>query len=215
MLKFLIPTGKLYKITQEYGANFKNEDGSWRYNPYHHGTDYRTKTPQHLTGEGLPILACQEGQVTKAYNSPTYGLCVQIAHTGKYKNFYSLYAHLSKIDVKAGDIVSPGWQLGLSGNTGASKGNHLHFELRAGEDDIKHVVNPQNPKDTKNLGDPPVDYMFCESLTDDWEEVAQAYAIENNLILDWKNPYLPISQVRFAEILRRFEIYIKKKYNIY
>lgn len=43
-------------------------------------------------------------------------------------NIRATYMHLSQIDVKKGDIVNAGQQLGMSGNTGRSSGPHLHFE---------------------------------------------------------------------------------------
>jgi len=213
-MKFLIPTKKLYKITQSFGANFKKENGNWMYNPYHHGTDLRTRTPEYITGEGLPIVSAQGGKVITAKNSTTYGLYVIIEHVGDYKGFYTLYAHLSRIDVKEGDTVSPGWEIGLSGNTGQSTGAHLHFELRYGKNDVKHTVDPFNPKNEKNLVEAP-EYEMVETLLDDWEDVAKNYALGNGLLNDWSNPHAPISQIRAAAMLERFETYFRKKYNIY
>jgi murein DD-endopeptidase MepM/ murein hydrolase activator NlpD len=41
----------------------------------------------------------------------------------------SLYGHLSRIHVRAGQTVERGAELGLSGNTGRSSGPHLHYEV--------------------------------------------------------------------------------------
>ena len=44
--------------------------------------------------------------------------------------FLSIYAHMSEVHVKTGNLVRTGQVLGLSGNTGCSTGPHLHFEMR-------------------------------------------------------------------------------------
>ena len=56
-----------------------------------------------------------------------YGKFVRIQH---YKDEQTVYAHLSKHYVKVGDKVKAGDRVGLSGNTGASTGPHLHFGFR-------------------------------------------------------------------------------------
>ena len=56
-----------------------------------------------------------------------YGNVVLVDVGGGYS---TLYAHLSRVDVRPGDWVTPGQQLGLAGCTGSCTGTHLHFELR-------------------------------------------------------------------------------------
>jgi murein DD-endopeptidase MepM/ murein hydrolase activator NlpD len=79
---------------------------------------------------GTPLKAVMDGTVSKAQSgsgSHSYGLYVVIEHSGGKS---TLYAHMSKINVKVGDKVTKGQIIGLSGNTGHSTGPHLHFELR-------------------------------------------------------------------------------------
>ncbi len=49
---------------------------------------------------------------------------------------YVLYAHMSQVNVSLGDILSGGTLLGLTGNHGCSSGDHLHFEVRIGKDEV-------------------------------------------------------------------------------
>ena len=55
-----------------------------------------------------------------------YGNVIQIDHGNGY---YTVYAHLSKIGVRACQAVSAGQWIGAAGNTGNSRGVHLHFEV--------------------------------------------------------------------------------------
>ena len=53
-----------------------------------------------------------------------------------------LYAHLSRVDVQEGQEVRAGQTLGLSGNTGNTKGPHLHQEVRHAPFKYGDDVNP-------------------------------------------------------------------------
>jgi len=86
----------------------------------HKGTDFRaaTGTPVHAGNSGAVILA-----------QPLYyeGNCVMIDHG---QGLMSISMHLSRIDVKPGQQVTRGQQIGLSGATGRVTGPHLHWAIR-------------------------------------------------------------------------------------
>jgi len=73
-----------------------------------------------------PIVAANRGKVLFADNLGIYGNCVIMDHG---MGVQSLYAHLSSIDVKVGDIVEKEAQVGRSGMTGLAGGDHLHFTM--------------------------------------------------------------------------------------
>ncbi len=88
--------------------------------------------------EGTPVLATGAGTVTFAGLEPAFvcpllnrsvsGLWVTVAHRlADGRVVLTQNGHFSRIDVRAGQRVSTGEQLGLSGTTGCSTGPHLHF----------------------------------------------------------------------------------------
>ncbi len=96
--------------------------------------------------EGTPVYAAYGGTVIEARYVYTqnvsnnednkFGNCVRIqAPDGKIY----IYGHLSKVNVKVGDVISAGQQIGNVGTTGRSSGNHLHFEVR---DKNNKTLNP-------------------------------------------------------------------------
>ncbi len=86
---------------------------------FHNGIDF-------IVDRGTPVLATGPGRVEAAgYDGPNGNRAV-IDHGFGYR---SVYAHLSKVHVKAGDPVERGQVVGLSGNTGRSSGPHLHYTL--------------------------------------------------------------------------------------
>lgn len=92
----------------------------WRKYRPHYGTDIDLET-------GDQVVAAFDGmvRVAKAYHG--YGNCVIIRHKNGLE---TVYAHLSKILVESGQMVTAGSLVGLGGNTGHSYGSHLHFEIR-------------------------------------------------------------------------------------
>ena len=98
-------------ITSPYGP---------RWGGFHTGIDIDCNT-------GNPIGASKAGRVIASEYSGGYGYMVIIDHGG---GFSSLYAHMSRLDVRRGQSVSQGSRVGLCGSTGNSTGDHLHFEIR-------------------------------------------------------------------------------------
>ena len=77
--------------------------------------------------EGTPIYASRGGVVTVAsYQAGGAGNYVQIDHGDGFK---SIYMHMTRYIVEPGQYVAPGQTIGFVGNTGLSKGNHLHFGI--------------------------------------------------------------------------------------
>ncbi|NKE07452.1 peptidoglycan DD-metalloendopeptidase family protein [Mesobacillus selenatarsenatis] len=79
------------------------------------------------------VVAAASGTVIRSYYSVTYGNCVLITHKINDRTFTTLYAHLEKSTVTTGQPVKKGELLGYMGNTGDSRGKHLHFEIHEGQ----------------------------------------------------------------------------------
>ncbi|MEG2310800.1 MAG: M23 family metallopeptidase [Clostridia bacterium] len=76
---------------------------------------------------GSSIFAYKDGVVTFSGYSSDYGNYIKIDHGN---GFSTLYAHSSKLLVRAGNVVKQGQTIALIGRTGWATGNHLHFEVR-------------------------------------------------------------------------------------
>ncbi|MCM2675681.1 murein hydrolase activator EnvC family protein [Alkalicoccobacillus plakortidis] len=99
-----------------------------RWGKMHHGIDFGKNG---RTGD-VPIVAAKEGTVSSAGWMNGYGNTVIITHVVDGRTVTTLYGHMERIDVSAGQKVSQSQQIGLMGNTGQSFGAHLHFEVHEG-----------------------------------------------------------------------------------
>jgi murein DD-endopeptidase MepM/ murein hydrolase activator NlpD len=126
-----------FEDTRKTGYQFGQKIAS-PVNTYHPGTDAN----QGATGssdEGLPVQVLAVGKVVYAKNAGAgWGNLVVIEHPELSKLWptgyvASRYAHLSRIDVKVGDIVTMESIVGLCGHTGSTKTNpisaHSHYEV--------------------------------------------------------------------------------------
>jgi murein DD-endopeptidase MepM/ murein hydrolase activator NlpD len=101
-------------------SEFGNRASPWtNEKEFHAGMDIRAE-------RGTPVRAPAVGTVSFAGWQGEYGHTVMIDHGNDIK---SVYGHLSKIGVIAGQRVNAGTELGLTGNSGRSSGPHLHYEI--------------------------------------------------------------------------------------
>ena len=97
---------------------------------FHYGLDLAMHT-------GEPIYAAFDGVVRFSKYNSSYGHLIVIRHDNGLETYY---AHLSKRHVTPGTRVKAGEEIGLCGNTGRSRGSHLHFEIRYNG----NALNPEN-----------------------------------------------------------------------
>ncbi|HET9977923.1 MAG TPA: peptidoglycan DD-metalloendopeptidase family protein [Burkholderiaceae bacterium] len=114
---FLASPMEFSRVTSGFAMRFHPIHQTWR---KHNGVDYAAPT-------GTPVRAVGAGVVDFAGWQNGYGNVVQIKHSNDRS---TVYAHLSRIDVKKGGRVEQGQRIGAVGSTGWSTGPHLHFEFR-------------------------------------------------------------------------------------
>ena len=109
----------------------------------HHGVEFLNKfgTPVHAVADGVVVFGGPDEDAIYSPRINFYGNVVVIKHDN---DLFTLYAHLSIIDVQQGDEVKAGEQIGEVGQSGAATGSHLHFEVRIGnENDYFSTQNPE------------------------------------------------------------------------
>lgn len=109
----------------------------------HHGVEFQNPfgTSVYAAGDGEVVFADSDKTVKFSPWTNFYGNMILIKHEN---DFYTLYAHLSSIQVKLGDAVRAGDLIGQVGQSGGATGSHLHFEVRQGGD-VYDYFSSQNP----------------------------------------------------------------------
>lgn len=118
------PIPRKHVITSRYG---------WR-----RGRPHRAIDIDLITGDD--VYSILDGKVRYVGYHSGHGKTIVVRH---YNGLETVYAHLSKYDVKVNTIVKKGQLIGKGGNTGRSRGSHLHLEVRFNGIDIhpEHVFN--------------------------------------------------------------------------
>lgn len=118
------PIPRKHVVTSRYG---------WRRGRAHRAIDIDL-----ITGDD--VYSVLDGKVRYVGYHPGHGKTIVVRH---YNGLETVYAHLSKYDVKVNTIVKKGELIGKGGNTGRSRGSHLHLEMRYKGIDInpEHLFN--------------------------------------------------------------------------
>jgi murein DD-endopeptidase MepM/ murein hydrolase activator NlpD len=119
----------------------------------HYGIDFTAK-------QGTPIQSTGDGVVYRVENKRSgYGKNVVIDHGYGFK---TLYAHMYKIDVKVGEKVKKGQQIGLVGTTGTSTAPHCHYEVWLNGNKVN-----------------PIHYVMDGLTTEEYQELVNAAETQN------------------------------------
>ena len=120
------------RVSSGFAMRFHPIHKTWR---AHLGTDFAAPT-------GTSVRTVGDGVVDFAGVQNGYGNVVYIKHRNQH---VTVYAHLSRIDVRKGESVEQGQKIGAVGSTGWAPGPHLHFEFRvAGEHKDPMVIARQS-----------------------------------------------------------------------
>ncbi|MCL2167522.1 MAG: peptidoglycan DD-metalloendopeptidase family protein [Lentimicrobiaceae bacterium] len=164
-----------YKATSFYGVKRRR-------NRYHWGIDIPFP-------EGTPVVAAFDGIVRiSTYNNGGYGNLVVVRHENRLETYY---AHLVRRLVNPGQTVKAGDTIGLGGNTGRSRGNHLHFETRY----LGQHFNPARIIDFTNYK------LSCDTLyiggkviKTNTDPIAANSAVQNGQPLDPSPVYITVKR---------------------
>lgn len=136
-MKFYYPLKGKFEVTQPFGKSGSYACG------WHTGVDL-------VAYDDFNIYAIGDGVVVGINNKgKAYGNHIVIKHTN---NMVSLYAHLKSINVNLNQTVKANQKIGVMGNTGNSRGTHLHLELH--RDEYKYPPKNNQPKDCTWLLNP-------------------------------------------------------------
>jgi len=131
------PANDIVDSTYPYGSTAKGKRDP------HHGVEFLNKfgTPVYAAMNGVVIFAGSDKVATFSPWNNFYGNLVVIAHDNR---LFTLYAHLSAIEIQMGDEVKVGQKIGEVGQSGVATGSHLHFEVRHGAaEDYFSTLNPE------------------------------------------------------------------------
>lgn len=159
-----LPFNGDYKLNQGFGGQHYDPILWKKYTDFgvlgHDGLDFDLPS-------GTEVLAVDDGEVARAGDGD-YGITVVLTHEwGK-----SYYGHLSEVKVEIGQKVKAGDIVGLSGMTGLASGPHLHFGVKANNNDPDNgYYGKVNPIPYLFPEKQPENLAMVEAVSDKTEEV--------------------------------------------
>lgn len=184
-------------ISSPFGMRIHPKTGQYK---KHTGVDIAgvdTSSPVIATKNGT-VISVKDGctSTTCTCSSGGYGNNIKIDHGD---GVVSLYAHLSSVSVKVGDVVEQGQKIGMVGTTGCSTGNHLHFEIQLNGTQVNPMdyINAKNTRPVNsinaNVTGTEGDYknMVCSSLLASGFSKEATIGIMANLVAE--SGYSPIN----------------------
>ena len=135
------PGNSLIEASYRYGSTQRGK------RVLHHGVEMENDlgTPVLSTADGVVVVAGNDQEIAYGPKTNFYGHLVVLKHDFPVlgQPLYTLYAHLSQVSVKVGEIVRTGQVIGQVGMTGWAIGYHLHFEVRMGKNSYENTRNPE------------------------------------------------------------------------
>ncbi len=128
---FLASPLEFSRVTSGFAMRMHPILRTWR---QHNGIDYGAPA-------GTPVRTVGDGVVEFAGRQGGYGNVVQVRHSNDRT---TVYAHLSRIEVRQGERVEQGERIGTVGSTGWATGPHLHFEFIVRGDHVDPMIVAQS-----------------------------------------------------------------------
>jgi hypothetical protein len=131
-------SGGFGKVFKPANGTISSEFANRREGHAHQGVDVAGR-------ENSKVQAFADGKVLQTGFEKGYGNYVILGHVNKDgQQMMTLYGHLNRINVKKGQAIEGGRQIGLLGNTGHSHGAHLHFEVAVKDGRVMRLLNPED-----------------------------------------------------------------------
>lgn len=112
----------------------------------HNGVEFPNQygTPVHAAAAGEVLYTGDDKELLFGPYTNFYGNVIILQHDNLFEgeDLFTLYGHLSTINVKEGDFIQAGDVLGQVGSTGVAGGSHLHFEVRYDMNNYQNSTNP-------------------------------------------------------------------------